>query len=87
MKQIEETPKEKSRALAVIQDDEGFYWSEFLPEEDAAGYAFMATTESTTSESTYTRERALHKDKRRRSTTPTKKPKRQEDGIRIVNVT
>ncbi|MFS7919287.1 putative transcription factor interactor and regulator CCHC(Zn) family [Helianthus anomalus] len=24
MKQIEETPKEKSRALAVIHDDEGF---------------------------------------------------------------
>ncbi|MFS7937084.1 hypothetical protein Hanom_Chr05g00423361 [Helianthus anomalus] len=29
MKKIEETPKEKSRALAVIQDDEGFDWSEF----------------------------------------------------------
>ncbi|MFS8019469.1 hypothetical protein Hanom_Chr15g01404141 [Helianthus anomalus] len=42
MKQIEETPKEKLRALAVIQDDEGFNWSAFLPEDDAVGYAFMA---------------------------------------------
>ncbi|KAF5818555.1 putative transcription factor interactor and regulator CCHC(Zn) family [Helianthus annuus] len=42
MKQIEETPKEKSRALAVIQDDEGFDWSEFLPEDDAVGFALMA---------------------------------------------
>ncbi|MFS7997378.1 hypothetical protein Hanom_Chr12g01141071 [Helianthus anomalus] len=42
MKQIEETPKEKLRALAVIQDDEGFDWSEFLPEDDAVGFAFMA---------------------------------------------
>ncbi|XP_022024576.1 paramyosin-like [Helianthus annuus] len=41
MKQIEENPKEKSRALAVIHDDEGFDWSELLPEEDAVGYAFM----------------------------------------------
>ncbi|KAJ0576992.1 putative transcription factor interactor and regulator CCHC(Zn) family [Helianthus annuus] len=59
MKQIEETPKEKSRALAVIQDDEGFDWSDFLPEEDAVGYAFMVTTEPTATESTYNRERAL----------------------------
>ncbi|MFS8019603.1 hypothetical protein Hanom_Chr15g01405681 [Helianthus anomalus] len=35
MKQIEETPKEKSIALAVIQDDDGFDWSEFLQEDDA----------------------------------------------------
>ncbi|XP_035830839.1 uncharacterized protein LOC118480217 [Helianthus annuus] len=41
MKQIEENPKEKSRALAVIHDDEGFDWSDLLPEEDAVGYAFM----------------------------------------------
>ncbi|XP_022026823.1 myosin-2 heavy chain, non muscle-like [Helianthus annuus] len=45
MKQIEETPKEKTRALAVIQDDESFDWSEFLPEDDAVGYAFMAKVE------------------------------------------
>ncbi|KAJ0751833.1 putative transcription factor interactor and regulator CCHC(Zn) family [Helianthus annuus] len=41
MKQIEDN-KEKSRALAVIHDDEGYDWSELLPEEDAVGYAFMA---------------------------------------------
>ncbi|MFS8001436.1 hypothetical protein Hanom_Chr13g01190371 [Helianthus anomalus] len=45
MKQIEENPKEKSRALAVIHDDEGFDWSELLPEEDAVGYGFMAKIE------------------------------------------
>ncbi|MFS7915093.1 putative transcription factor interactor and regulator CCHC(Zn) family [Helianthus anomalus] len=45
MKQIEEAPKEKSRALAVIHDDEGFDWSDFLPEDDAVGYAFMAKVE------------------------------------------
>ncbi|KAJ0548605.1 putative transcription factor interactor and regulator CCHC(Zn) family [Helianthus annuus] len=44
LKQIEEN-KEKSRALAVIHDDEGFDWSELLPEEDAVGYAFMAKIE------------------------------------------
>ncbi|KAJ0458544.1 putative transcription factor interactor and regulator CCHC(Zn) family [Helianthus annuus] len=43
MKQIED--KEKSRALAVIHDDEGFDWSELLPEEDAVGYAFVAKEE------------------------------------------
>ncbi|KAM0043514.1 hypothetical protein Hdeb2414_s0010g00342191 [Helianthus debilis subsp. tardiflorus] len=42
MKQLEDTPKEKSRALAVIHDDEGFDWSELLLEEDAVGYAFVA---------------------------------------------
>ncbi|XP_035838279.1 ELKS/Rab6-interacting/CAST family member 1-like [Helianthus annuus] len=42
MKQIEENPKEKSRALVVIHDDEGYDWSDVLPEEDAVGYAFMA---------------------------------------------
>ncbi|MFS8001443.1 hypothetical protein Hanom_Chr13g01190441 [Helianthus anomalus] len=42
MKQIEENPKEKSRALAVIRDDEGFDWSELLPEEDVVGYGFIA---------------------------------------------
>ncbi|MFS8002904.1 hypothetical protein Hanom_Chr13g01207551 [Helianthus anomalus] len=45
MKQIEETPTEKSRALAVIHDDEGFDWSEFLPEDDVVGYAFIAKVE------------------------------------------
>ncbi|KAJ0887433.1 putative transcription factor interactor and regulator CCHC(Zn) family [Helianthus annuus] len=42
MKHLEDTPKEKSRALAVIHDDEGFDWSELLPEEDAVGYAFVS---------------------------------------------
>ncbi|KAJ0546174.1 putative transcription factor interactor and regulator CCHC(Zn) family [Helianthus annuus] len=42
LKQIEEKVKEKSRALAVIHDDEGYDWSEILPEEDAVGYAFAA---------------------------------------------
>ncbi|KAM0035747.1 putative transcription factor interactor and regulator CCHC(Zn) family [Helianthus debilis subsp. tardiflorus] len=41
MKQLEDAPKEKSRALAVIHDDEGFDWSDLLPEEDAVGYAFI----------------------------------------------
>ncbi|MFS8024366.1 hypothetical protein Hanom_Chr16g01462401 [Helianthus anomalus] len=45
MKQIEEAPKEKSRALTVIHDDEGFVWSDFLPKDDAVGYAFMAKVE------------------------------------------
>ncbi|KAJ0734642.1 hypothetical protein HanPI659440_Chr11g0422441 [Helianthus annuus] len=45
MKQLEDTSKEKSRALAVIHDDEGFDWSHILPEEDAVGYAFVATKE------------------------------------------
>ncbi|KAJ0938953.1 putative transcription factor interactor and regulator CCHC(Zn) family [Helianthus annuus] len=44
LKQVEDN-KEKSRALAVIYDDEGYDWSnEALPEEDAVGYAFMAKT-------------------------------------------
>ncbi|KAJ0826973.1 putative transcription factor interactor and regulator CCHC(Zn) family [Helianthus annuus] len=35
--------EEKSRALAVIYDDEGYDWSkEVLPEQDAVGYAFVA---------------------------------------------
>ncbi|MFS7907080.1 putative transcription factor interactor and regulator CCHC(Zn) family [Helianthus anomalus] len=35
--------EEKSRALAVIYDDEGYDWSkEVLPESDAVGYAFVA---------------------------------------------
>ncbi|KAM0041011.1 putative transcription factor interactor and regulator CCHC(Zn) family [Helianthus debilis subsp. tardiflorus] len=42
MKQLEDTPKEKSRALAIIHDDKGFDWSELLPEEDAVGYAFVS---------------------------------------------
>ncbi|MFS7962270.1 putative transcription factor interactor and regulator CCHC(Zn) family [Helianthus anomalus] len=41
MKQLEDTPKEKSRELVVIHDDENFDWSEQLPEEDAVGYSFM----------------------------------------------
>ncbi|XP_022040499.1 uncharacterized protein LOC110943049 [Helianthus annuus] len=38
--------EEKSRALAVIYDDEGYDWSkEVLPEKDAVGYAFVANDE------------------------------------------
>ncbi|KAF5756976.1 putative transcription factor interactor and regulator CCHC(Zn) family [Helianthus annuus] len=33
-KMIENNPKEKSRACAVIHDDEGYDWSQILPEED-----------------------------------------------------
>ncbi|XP_022024215.1 uncharacterized protein LOC110924521 [Helianthus annuus] len=33
-KMIENIPKEKSRAYAVIHDDEGFDWSQILPDED-----------------------------------------------------
>ncbi|MFS7929105.1 hypothetical protein Hanom_Chr04g00328601 [Helianthus anomalus] len=65
MKQIEDNPKEKSRALAVIQDDEGFYWNEFLPEEDAVGYAFMAQVE-TPPTSTYNWERSLASFKKKK---------------------
>ncbi|KAJ0743094.1 hypothetical protein HanPI659440_Chr10g0371751 [Helianthus annuus] len=31
---IENNPREKSRALSVFHDDEGFDWSQVLPEED-----------------------------------------------------
>ncbi|KAJ0526102.1 putative transcription factor interactor and regulator CCHC(Zn) family [Helianthus annuus] len=45
LKQSEDI-REKSRALAVIYDNEGYDWSqEVLPEEDAVGYAFMAKNE------------------------------------------
>ncbi|KAF5778302.1 putative transcription factor interactor and regulator CCHC(Zn) family [Helianthus annuus] len=33
-KMIENNPKEKSRACAIIHDDEGYDWSQILPEED-----------------------------------------------------
>ncbi|MFS7978189.1 hypothetical protein Hanom_Chr10g00912651 [Helianthus anomalus] len=56
MKQIEDNPKEKSTALAVIQDDEAFNWNNFIPEEDVASYAFMVEVET---KSTYKRERSL----------------------------
>ncbi|MFS7977348.1 hypothetical protein Hanom_Chr10g00902961 [Helianthus anomalus] len=45
MKQIEETPKEKSTALAVIHDDEAFDWSEFLAKDDVVGFALMEKVE------------------------------------------
>ncbi|KAJ0845417.1 putative transcription factor interactor and regulator CCHC(Zn) family [Helianthus annuus] len=41
-KLIENNPKEKSRAYAVIHDDEGFDWSEILPEEDRVDNRFTA---------------------------------------------
>ncbi|KAF5823326.1 putative transcription factor interactor and regulator CCHC(Zn) family [Helianthus annuus] len=45
LKQSEDN-RDKSRALVVIYDDEGYDWSkEVLPEEDAVGYAFMAKNE------------------------------------------
>ncbi|MFS7936581.1 hypothetical protein Hanom_Chr05g00417241 [Helianthus anomalus] len=65
MKQIEDNPKEKSRALAVIQDDEGFNKSEFLPEEDAINYAFMAHIEPPAPPSTYNQERNLAQIKKK----------------------
>ncbi|KAJ0571198.1 putative transcription factor interactor and regulator CCHC(Zn) family [Helianthus annuus] len=40
LKQIENNFKEKSRACVVIQDDEGFNWSEFLPQDDLADDRF-----------------------------------------------
>ncbi|MFS7919015.1 hypothetical protein Hanom_Chr03g00207951 [Helianthus anomalus] len=46
MKQIEDNlGKEKSKALEVIQDNEGFNWNDFHPEEDYIGSAFMAQVE------------------------------------------
>ncbi|KAM0064520.1 putative transcription factor interactor and regulator CCHC(Zn) family [Helianthus debilis subsp. tardiflorus] len=45
LKQAEDN-RDKSRALAVIYDDEGYDWSkEVLPEEDAMGYTFMASND------------------------------------------
>ncbi|XP_022032727.1 caldesmon-like [Helianthus annuus] len=41
-KMIENNPKEKSRACAVIHDDEGYDWSEILPEEDRVDDRFTA---------------------------------------------
>ncbi|MFS7893765.1 hypothetical protein Hanom_Chr00s001102g01673881 [Helianthus anomalus] len=75
MKQIEDNLKEKSRALAVIQDDEGFNWSDFLPEEDAVGYAFMAQVEAAPT-STYNRERSLAQIKMKRIYNAYKEAKR-----------
>ncbi|MFS7948751.1 hypothetical protein Hanom_Chr06g00563551 [Helianthus anomalus] len=59
MKQFEETPKEKLRALAVIHDDEGFDCSEFFPDEDAVGFTFMVTTEQTPEQRNYIRRKML----------------------------
>ncbi|MFS7979749.1 hypothetical protein Hanom_Chr10g00931351 [Helianthus anomalus] len=43
LKQIEDNyEKEKSRACVVIQDDEGYDWSQVHPKEDAVGYTFTA---------------------------------------------
>ncbi|MFS7969956.1 hypothetical protein Hanom_Chr09g00815341 [Helianthus anomalus] len=54
--------KEKSRELAVIQDDDGFDWGKILPEEDAVGYVFttqiMKTKEEILKRKTY-RERCI----------------------------
>ncbi|MFS8024012.1 hypothetical protein Hanom_Chr16g01458281 [Helianthus anomalus] len=71
MKQIEDNPrKEKSRALAVIQDDEGLKWNDFLPEEDFVGSAFMAHVEP---EPVYNRERPLAHRQLKEVVKPTKK--------------
>ncbi|KAM0014135.1 hypothetical protein Hdeb2414_s0037g00732211 [Helianthus debilis subsp. tardiflorus] len=58
MKQIESNSKENSRACVVIQDDEGFDWSKFLPEEDFVGYTFTAQVkiESTNKHSAFVAE-------------------------------
>ncbi|MFS8002469.1 putative transcription factor interactor and regulator CCHC(Zn) family [Helianthus anomalus] len=42
LKQIENNSKEKSRACVVIQEDEGFDWSEFLRKVDTVGNSFKA---------------------------------------------
>ncbi|MFS8021430.1 hypothetical protein Hanom_Chr16g01427301 [Helianthus anomalus] len=62
MKRIED--KEKSRALAVIHDDEDFDWSELLPGEDAVGYAFVAE-KMTPYKGTRTEEEKYHSRKNR----------------------
>ncbi|MFS7977448.1 hypothetical protein Hanom_Chr10g00904081 [Helianthus anomalus] len=43
-KQIDEGSS-KARAMAVIHDDEGYDWSQVLPEEDAIGYAFVTNVD------------------------------------------
>ncbi|KAJ0523495.1 putative transcription factor interactor and regulator CCHC(Zn) family [Helianthus annuus] len=43
-KLIENNTKEKSRACAVFHDDEGYDWSEILPEEDRIDYRFKIRT-------------------------------------------
>ncbi|MFS7986715.1 hypothetical protein Hanom_Chr11g01013571 [Helianthus anomalus] len=53
MKQIEEGPAgDKSRALAMIHDDEGFNWNKYIPDE---GSTIVATTIPVT----FNRERAI----------------------------
>ncbi|XP_021984602.1 uncharacterized protein LOC110880296 [Helianthus annuus] len=37
----ENSVKQKSRALAVIQDDEGFNWNDYIPDEEQIGSAFV----------------------------------------------
>ncbi|KAJ0713787.1 putative transcription factor interactor and regulator CCHC(Zn) family [Helianthus annuus] len=58
LKQIENNTKEKSRACVVIQDDEGFDWGEFLPEDDLNDDRFRKTREEILKEKTY-RERCI----------------------------
>ncbi|KAJ0441796.1 putative transcription factor interactor and regulator CCHC(Zn) family [Helianthus annuus] len=56
MRQIEDNPvKEKSRALAVIQDDEGLNWNDFIPDDEQIGSAFVADIQPVT----FNRERQI----------------------------
>ncbi|KAF5801702.1 putative transcription factor interactor and regulator CCHC(Zn) family [Helianthus annuus] len=56
MRQIEDNlVKEKSRALAVIQDDEGFNWNDFIPDDDQIGSAFVVDVKQVT----FNREREI----------------------------
>ncbi|MFS7986779.1 putative transcription factor interactor and regulator CCHC(Zn) family [Helianthus anomalus] len=89
MKQIEETSKEKSRALAVIHDDEGFDWSDFLPEDDVVGYAFMAKVEpykdTRTKEQKYNYRKLVAQTMKDRHYRAWKESKGRTNGILIVS--
>ncbi|KAM0044022.1 hypothetical protein Hdeb2414_s0010g00348291 [Helianthus debilis subsp. tardiflorus] len=91
MKQIEEN-KEKSRAPTVIYDDEGYDWSELLPEEDAVGYAFMPKNEPVpwkddrTEEQKHNYRRMIATNRMIRILVSFRRQKEQIDGIQIGSV-
>ncbi|KAM0064534.1 putative transcription factor interactor and regulator CCHC(Zn) family [Helianthus debilis subsp. tardiflorus] len=86
MKQVEDNPKEKSRALAVIQDDEVLIGANFFPKRMRSVMLFWQTLNNQHHQLTIGKE-DWHKFRRKRSILLTKKPKRRKDGIRIVSVT
>ncbi|KAJ0436979.1 putative transcription factor interactor and regulator CCHC(Zn) family [Helianthus annuus] len=93
LKQVEDN-KEKSRALVVIYDDEGYDWSkEVLPEEDAVGYAFMAKNEpipwkdNRTEEQKYRYRKMIAENKIIDFLVSIRKRREREDGIRTENAT